>query len=213
MIVIATNNGKSQLEKLLKSLEEIHKEMIIVDTGSNDIDHVNYLKSLNKKSNYTVTKTPNKNYDTGAYVWAYQNFKSEIYHFLHDSIQIKKNTFFDDVELFLEDYDVVAYIKFNFLGYGDDNWKSIFYKNTGDHIYDYGIFGPMFSIKRSSFNIINVENIKLPVNKTEQTAFEGIWPMIFKSYNLNVKTLEEYDNSKILSDKYDNFTKTFLNRV
>lgn len=212
MIVIATNNGTNELKLLLNSLQNTSQEILIVDTGSDDIEHINYLKKLNRTFKYEITKSPNKNYDTGAYIWAYQNFKANYYHFIHDSITIKKHTFFGDVENLLLDCDVVGYIKFNFMGYGCDIWKKIFEKNTGGFYYEYGIFGPMFSIKNASFASLDIERIALPTNKIEQTAFEGIWFELFKKQNLNLVFLDEFNITKILNDEYKNFKKTFLNR-
>ena len=75
MIVIATNNGYSYLPKLIKSLEKTNIFNIpisIIDTGSNDKSFLNYLDHLPSK--YQIFKIK-EGYDTGAYIYAYENIK------------------------------------------------------------------------------------------------------------------------------------------
>ena len=51
MIVITTYNGKFQLERLLNELNNLdllgHK-ILVVDSGTNDSESINYLNSLKK---------------------------------------------------------------------------------------------------------------------------------------------------------------------
>jgi len=214
MIVIATNNGKLYLKRLFNSISNhnINEKVLIVDTGSTDEDHLNYLKELEKKDNVEVTQTPYKCYDTGAYIWAYNNFTADVYHFMHDSIEIKDPEFLQKVNTELKDADVVSYITFNFAGYGDKDWQDFLIKNIGHYDYKIGIFGPMFSIKKESLNKLPIEKLSLPINKNQQTAFEGIWPEFFTQHNMSIKSLAEHDHSHIINDGYPHIKKTLLIR-
>lgn len=210
MIVIATNNGYLYLKELLDSFSNVDicdEEIIIVDTKSNDLLHLDFLKNVkglypNLKIN--VTETPNRNFDTGAYIHTYKNFKSKNYIFLHDSIIIKSRNFIKDIKEFLDENQVVVFSYFNFMGYGDLEWKTFFNKNTGLDKYEIGIFGPMFACNIGVLDNIDFDKLELPINKNQQACFEGIWPTIFKNNNTNMLLLEESNgtfNSKYIYKK------------
>ena len=95
MIVVATNNGFIYLKELLDSFKDIdlcNEKIFIIDTISNDINHLNFLKQINNlypNLDIEITTTPHRKFDTGAYIYAYQNINSDNYIFLHDSVTIK----------------------------------------------------------------------------------------------------------------------------
>ena len=65
LIVVASYNGKEFLPRLLNSLEEHKKEVfevLVVDTGTTDIESLNYLESI--KSEYKVERTPYKRFSS-----------------------------------------------------------------------------------------------------------------------------------------------------
>jgi len=214
MIVIATNNGKYYLEQLLNSIKvlNIKDRVLVVDTGSTDKDHLNYLEQLEHTENITVTQTPYKCYDTGAYVYAYNNFDANTYHFMQDSIEIKDPLFITNINNELKNNDIVSYITFNFGGYGDKDWQEFFTLNIGHYDYKIGIFGPMFSVKKETLDKLPINDLVLPINKNQQTAFEGIWPEFFTKHNLTIKTLVEHNHSCIINDEYSHIKKTILIR-
>lgn len=192
MIVIATNNGHEYLKNLLNSMEHMDlcgEDLLIVDTMSDNQYHLDFLsnvKQLYPHLNINVVKTPYRKFDTGAYVYAYKNFHSENYVFLHDSITIKDNSFIKVVIELLKNYDVISFSCFDFAGYGDDEWRQFFNKNTGKEKYEIGIFGPMFSCKKSVLDKIELEKLELPNTKNQQACFEGIWPVIFEQNSIEV---------------------------
>ena len=214
MIVIAKNNGKIYLERLLNSISDlgINEKILIVDTGSTDDNHLNYLKELENLENITVTQTPYKCYDTGAYMWAYNNFVEDNYHFMHDSIKLKDSEFINNCNSLLNNYDVVSYISFEFVGYGDEDWKQFFLKNAKTYEHKFGIFGPMFSIKRKTLDKLPIKNLTLPINKNQQTAMESIWPTFFLEHKLSIYSMELYNHYRLINDMYSHFEKTLLIR-
>ena len=53
MIVITTNNGKSHLERLLNELNNLdllNHKVLVVDSGTNDTESLNYLDYLNQQA-------------------------------------------------------------------------------------------------------------------------------------------------------------------
>jgi hypothetical protein len=213
MIVIATNNGKEHLVNLIFSIHQhgINEKILVVDTNSSDPEHLQYLESL-KNRGIEVTTTPGRNFDTGAYLWAYQNYAAETYHFMHDSIMIKSRTFITDINALLNDYDVIPYIWFTHMGHGDINWKDFMDANKVSYNYTYGIFGPMFSCKKTTLDKLPLGELVLPKDKTQQTAFESIWPMFFESNGLRVHKGHLFDINAIYSDTYPHIMKKLPRR-
>ena len=212
MIVVATNNGFIYLKELLDSFKDIdlcNEKIFIIDTISNDINHLNFLKQINNlypNLDIEITTTPHRKFDTGAYIYAYQNINSDNYIFLHDSVTIKNKNFIKVVKEQLNENNVVSFSCFNFMGYGGNEWKDFFKNNTNEEKYEIGFFGPMFACKKSVLDKINFENLILPTNKNQQACFEGIWPTLFKKNNIeiicmdqsSVKFESEYLSKKII---------------
>ena len=99
MIVITTNNGKSHLERLLNELNNLdllNHKVLVVDSGTNDTESLNYLDYLkinNTIFNYKLLldKTPTPNYDSGVIIHTMKNYNEEYYIFIHDSSSIKND--------------------------------------------------------------------------------------------------------------------------
>jgi hypothetical protein len=214
MIVIATNNGYKHLKDLLDSMSKFDfstEKLLVIDTISNDENHLNFLQNLQNiypNLNISISTTPYRKFDTGAYLYAYKNFDSEYFIFLHDSITIKDGNFIQVVKDTLKDNDIVSFSCFNFMGYGDQEWKEFFKKNTNEDKYEIGIFGPMFACKKSTLDKINFDHLELPNNKNQQACYEGIWPTIFLKNNLKIYCM---DNSTTnFQSKY--LTKKIIHR-
>ena len=137
MIVIATNNScvervcrgsgiviNNFLERILNSIERIDYigDVLVVDTGSDDLKSILYLdelKNSNFKFNLIIDKSPNKNYSTGAYIYAFYNYVSDYYIFLQDSVEIKDINFIETVENMIIEDNVICWVKG--IGLGLDN--------------------------------------------------------------------------------------------
>ena len=212
MIVIATNNGINLLPNLLSDLEKfnITEEISIIDTQSSDSEFINYLdnlKSFNKfKLNINVYQTPYRGFDTGAYIYAIQNLKSDRFIFLHDSIRIKSVSFFNLIDEKLKTSNVVPIITFNGEWWDNQTQKDFSLKHFGTTIFDKGIFGPMFSISYLDSQKLN--KLIYPTDKLQQMAMERCWSIIFKNQNFTIDSLEgNHNDFKIDNDMYEYFTK------
>lgn len=214
MIVIATNNGHVYLKELLDSMKNIEfcgEQILVVDTISTDDVHLNFLNELNTlypELNITVTTTPYRKFDTGAYIYAYKNYKSDVYIFLHDSTVVKNNDFIKDVKSHLNTYDVVCYNSFNFMGVGGAEWNEFFKKNTGEDLYNRGIFGPMFACTKTALDKIDFDKLELPTTKNQQACYEGIWYTLFEKSDSKIFSMDTYAGG--FCSSY--LTKKFLHR-
>ena len=185
MIVIATNNGMEFLPNLLSDLEKfnITEEISIIDTQSSDSE-----------------------FDTGAYIYAINNLKSDRFVFIQDSIRIKNVDFFNLIEEKLKTSNVVAILTFEGNWWENETQKYFSLKHFGTTMFDMGIFGPMFSISYTDSQKLN--NLIYPTDKEQQKAMERCWSIIFKEQNFTVDCLEGTHNDfKINNDGYNYFTK------
>lgn len=217
MIVIATNNGKEHLPKLLESLNflEYSIDVSIIDTQSSDIYSINFLENIDKsnyKFNINIYQTPYKGYDTGAYIYAIRNIKNvDRFYFLQDSIVIKDIKIFDYIDSRLHKGTVVPLIGFKTLF---DNQEQIDFCNVnfGSSFYKCGIFGPMFSILKSDIDLIDDKFLVYPTSKNIQAAMERGWSILFNKYDLNIDPIYDYDYERINNNGYQLFDKKLVNR-
>jgi hypothetical protein len=214
MIVIATNNGKKYLSKLLESLEFLGNKIpvSIIDTQSDDIESLEYLSNLQNTFPFDIKtyRTPYRGFDTGAYIWAYRNIPSEKYYFLQDSLKIKSLEYFSETDKRLKPGTIVPLLTFENNGYGYGEGMNFCQSNFGTTDYDLGIFGPIFSILRSDMDKIDSNHLCIPHNKATQTGMERGWAIIFKIYGFVVDPLEGIkDDFKIENHTYQYFEKQF----
>ena len=210
MIVIATNNGMEFLPNLLSDLEKfnITEEISIIDTQSSDSEYINYLFNLKLKFKLKINvyQTPYRGFDTGAYIYAINNLKSDRFVFIQDSIRIKNVDFFNLIEEKLKTSNVVAILTFEGNWWENETQKYFSLKHFGTTMFDMGIFGPMFSISYTDSQKLN--NLIYPTDKEQQKAMERCWSIIFKEQNFTVDCLEGTHNDfKINNDGYNYFTK------
>jgi hypothetical protein len=220
LIVVATNNGSNLVEELIDSISihNIKYQILIVDTKS-DKEHYNKLQKLvAEKPNLLLTQTPERTFDTGAYIWAYLNYNSKIYHFMHDSITIKSSNFFQDISTFLSDeFDVVPYMWFKEYGmhfWGMyEHWNEFYKINGCLNEIEYGFFGPMFSCEKQTLDKLSLIGLTLPKTKQQQNAFERIWAILFEQNNLSVYKWHEFERSLAIADTYPHIHKKFFERL
>jgi hypothetical protein len=210
MIVIATNNGIKFLPNLLSDLEKfnITEEISIIDTQSSDSEFIDYLESLKSfnKLNINIYQTPYKGFDTGAYIYAIQNLKSDRFIFLQDSIRIKNIDFFNLIDEKLKTSNVVTILTFEGDRWDNPTQQIFSLKHFGTTSFEKGIFGPMFSMSYSDSQKLN--NLIYPIDKNQQMAMERCWSVIFKKQNFTIDCIEGiYNDFKINNDEYEYFTK------
>jgi hypothetical protein len=220
MIVIATHNGKNNIEKLLTNLEEleIDDDVCIVDTGSSDKEHLEFLdeiKDINKFNlKLQIYHTQYRGFDSGAYIYAINNLVSDRYYFLHDSMIIKTIDYFKEIDKKLKPGIVVCLITFQSNFFANGEQTSFCISNFGTSVYNKGIFGPIFSILYEDAQKIDKSLLVYPYDKMTQMAMERGWSIIFEKYNLKIESLEgEKDDDKLYNDKYLYFTKFFPYRL
>ena len=213
LIVIATNNGIDFLPELLLSLHNIkcNYDIAIVDTGSTDYNYIQYLQELqitnNFELNVKIYMPQNIKYDTGAYLFAIKELPSHVYYFLHDSMKIKSDLFFELINSKLTHDTIVPLLTF---GKGNDSSFDIQFlqEKFENSNYNVGIFGPIFSASRECLNKLPIDKIPMPCNKNEQMAMERYWAKLFELYNINIIPLEgDYNRSRLSNDDYSYFVK------
>ena len=84
------DGSNASIFECVKSIQKYYKSAKIVVVDSNSPDKT-YFQRLKEKK-VTVYNAKNKNYDTGAYWFAYNKFKkASFFYFLQDSVIFKKN--------------------------------------------------------------------------------------------------------------------------
>ncbi len=218
MIVIATHNGKTVLQDLLSDLTDIKCviPISVIDTGSSDELSLSYLKQLREifpQLNINVYSTLEKNWDTGAYMFAIKHLKANKYYFLQDSIRILRQDIFNKIDDLLQPKTVVAFRYF--LG-KTDKWfhkvgRDLCRKNFNSLDYDVGIFGPIFCILREDIDRCWDTLPKfLPTTKREACGMERGWGIFCKLNNLKIVSLTQ--ESILQGIEHNFFEKIFMNR-
>jgi hypothetical protein len=214
MIVIATNNGKPYLLELLKDFQKIgiSDEIAIIDTQSTDAESLEFLESLKIKNefglNINVYKTPYRGFDTGAYIYAINNLKSDRFYFMQDSIKIKSIEYFNEINKRLKIGTIVPLITFGPHLYDENEQINFCYENFDSIEYDKGIFGPIFAITNEDVQKIDKKYLVYPTNKMLQMGMERGWAVLFKKYGFEIEPIEgAYDYSKLSNDGYSLFKK------
>lgn len=232
MIVIATNNTcvekvcrgsnlsiSNFLERLLNSIENVKYtgDVLVVDTGSDDLKTMSYLNDLkSKKINYNfnliVDKTPGNNYSTGAYIYAFENYISDYYIFLQDSVEIKDDRFISHIENLMTSNNAVCWVKQKGgIGIDDEEQFNFIKECIGEpHIpgRDLFIFGPIFFIKREVFSKI-YDQIKIkPSLKTHDSGMERAFGTLFTRNNIDVIAIEsDQMNFGAMADDHFNWLR------
>jgi hypothetical protein len=204
MIVVATHNNIKILKTFLDSLKNIdlqNEDVLIIDTNSADIEFQKEFNIIESLYPYTFIRLDYGCYDSGAYIWAYQNIPSNNYIFLQDSIEITNPDYISIIKNKLEEFDVVA--GFDFPYSYDVNPNQQPWAESDIEFSDYpqqGIFGPMFSARKSILDKIPKHWLKFPTNKLLQQGMERRWSLMFHSINATKTYLEGYGD--IHSSKY-----------
>lgn len=214
MIIIATNNGKHYLLDLLSDLErfEVKYEISVIDTQSSDQESLNFLEELKNNNPYNlkinVYQTPYRGFDTGAYIYAINNFNSDVFYFMQDSMRIKTSNYFEAINNTLNEGNVASLLSFA-PGFWDNQEQKDFCDRCFESTdYDSGIFGPIFSVRREHIEKIDKKYLIYPSNKLEQMAMERGWSILFKKYGIPIKSIQgEHNRDMLFMDSYDMFQK------
>jgi hypothetical protein len=185
LIVIATNNGKKYLEKLLPTVKY---PFVLIDTGSTEPESIKYFNDLD-----CIKARIKGGYAVGAYEYAYRKFKADNYFFMQDSMMIKKEDFIEDFE---NKGSVVAWLRFF---YAPEHGIDYLNKIPGDSVPEYAIFGPIFYATKEAMDTLNEKGLfpPIPVNKDEAIASESGYGLAFHRAGIEVSHVEEMDNQRI----------------
>jgi hypothetical protein len=204
MIVIATHDNIEFLHMSVDNMSRIvnnKHDVIFIDTNSSSSEFIKEFNSLSReypkfffeRLNYTC-------WDTGAYIHSYKKYHSDSYIFLQDSIEIINENYISAYDDLLIENDVVAHTNF---GYSYDNEDQKMWAEDGisfENLPEFGIFGPIFGIKRDKMDIIPIEWLKYPTNKNHGCGMERRWSLIFHSKNLRKEYIEK--NVSLRDSKY-----------
>jgi glycosyltransferase involved in cell wall biosynthesis len=182
MIVIATNNGINYLPKLLISLEATNSRNIpicIVDTGSTNEEFISYLKNLEETNKYTILWNSG-GYDTGAWIYTYENIKADFYIFLQDSTEVLDGIFFESILNELKDDTMFGFFTFlNGEGGSFEEELSPYFDKKDIQNYPMGIFGPMFACNYQTMKKLYDSKLYIiPKNKMDAMTMERGWGVI-----------------------------------
>lgn len=220
MIVISTNNGVKFLTEHLNSYVQmnLHLPIAIIDTISTDEDAIQLLQTIKSKEefaslNITVYQTPYRGFDSGAIIWAMKNIDADRFYFVQDSIVIKDIDFFKQVDEKLRHNVAVPILIFD--GTYWDNMEQVNWsiEKAGSYDTDFGIFGPMFSILKTTSNRLVSLLDFYPETKNNQKAMERVWGVLFKKHGITIDALCGHFNYYLLmNDGYPLFKKYFPER-
>jgi glycosyltransferase involved in cell wall biosynthesis len=230
MIVIATNNScvericrgeniprKNFLDSVLTSINEINYngEVLVVDTGSTDQESIEFLETLKEKKfkfNLIIEKIV-QNFSINAYIYAFENYDSDEYIFLQDSIKIKDDKFIDIINNTLNDNNLMCWVVCSTCGFDTEEQKQFVFNATGDIFYDKLIFGPIFFGKKNVIKKI-FSQIKLrPSIKSEDSGMERGLGVLCKQNNIEIISIDgEFNFYAMVNNLYKYITKYHADR-
>lgn len=205
LVVVATNNGKKYLEKLLPTIEY---PFVVIDTGSTEQESIDYFNQLECEKAKIAG-----GYCVAAYEYAYRNYEFEEYFFMHDSMIVKREGF---VDCFREKGEVVSWLSFNLAPEHGRDYMLRIPPHNFDNVPGRAIFGPIFYATRNAMNKLNEMNLfpPHPINRDEQIASESGYAICFHRAGFQIPHVEEMDNSRIDEKRdYEMFDKFRPNRI
>jgi hypothetical protein len=194
MIVLATHDRVDLLESMLNKLNEINlngHEVLIIDTNSTNQDYLNYFNQIKEKYNFNFIRLNYTCWESGAYIYALQNFPSSKYIFLQDSLYITNSNLFIDIDNLLDHYDVVPFFNFKYI-YDHDQQKEWAEEGLNpSSLPEYGIFGPIFGATSKILQKLPSEWLKYPTEKYQGNGMERRWSLMFHLINANKYYLDK----------------------
>jgi len=200
MIVIASHNRADLLRSLLAEISGISlygHEVLVVDTNSTDAQYLLEFNELKQEyPNYKFDRMLVSQRDSGAFIYAYNTYVADSYIFLQDSISIKNKDLFNELNDLLSKYDVVPFFNFRY-DHFSQRWAE---EDLSPFIHSYpefGIFGPIFAVNRSTLNRIPNEWLIPPTTKEQACAMERRWSLMFHLISASKIYLNHLDDPGI----------------
>ena len=223
MIVIAAHSRIDYTVDLLNSINgtiDLNERVLIVCTCPLQLEFIDSVKQLIENSNYTFdidyTITSYSGYDSGAYIWAYQNYHDDYYIFLQDSVRANHLDWFTKFKSFRHDMTINTWCFFT-INDEDIHTKFFIEKINGRKSLNgaMGIFGPIFQISRTALDLIDQKfNLTkfIPSNKVEATAMERGWAYLADATGLQVNDIDGYYSRNESDYRHKSLTKYFKDR-
>jgi hypothetical protein len=218
MIVITTHNGDYMLLNLLNDINKFNiknNEICIVDNISTDEKHLEKLIFL-EKLGYNILYNKNDSYEIGAFKIAYENFKSDIWVLLQDSIRIKEDVF-NMIIPYLTNSNIYTFLTFYFPNLINQEfvYKKLYEQfNNNNLTFKKGIFGNMFFCKNNIAELI-YKSIDIPNSKNDSKTTEISLSILMEKNNININGLDILDNRADFIngfDTYSFFSKIMMNK-
>ena len=202
MIVIATYNDINLLNNLLDSLnttENLNENVLVVCTDPNQMGMIKYIHTLpssNKyKFNILADFTPYAGYDSGAYIYAYNNYVDDYYIFLQDSITVKSPEWFNYFKEKRNEDTINPLLQFSMCWDNLEQRMWVEQKFNGNFkLPNVGVFGPIFQASRKSLNKINeLHNLTkfIPSHKiTSQQGMERGWTYLAVNSGIAINNID-----------------------
>lgn len=182
-------------------------DIIIVDSCSND---KKYMELKNKHSNLFIEDVCNQNYEYGAILHGFKKYNGyQKYIFIQDALRIKskipeiENLKDDEVYFFGDNAKTSGWT-------ADPEAKDFLYKNhpnfpkNSENLFLIAEWN-CFSINKKTFEkVINSEiflSVHPPSEKIGSRMWERVWPTIFSSNNIELKTINEYLYFKLFGSR------------
>jgi hypothetical protein len=192
MIVIACHNKIDLLQSMINRLNDMdlkNHKILLVNTNSDDQKFVEYFNACKEKYNFIFDTLNYTCFDSGAYIYAYNTYKTDKYIFLQDSIIINNEKFISNLTDMLDIYDVVPLFNFKYIYDNDEQKKWAEDGLDTNNLPEYGIFGPMFAVKKATLDSIPTDWLKYPTQKNQSLGMERRWSLMFHQLNANKKYL------------------------
>lgn len=224
MIVIAAYNSLVYVRSLLNSIRTsaIDEEVLVVCTCPKQTYFIETLIKHILETEYPFklkyTITPYSGYDSGAYIWTYQNYEDDYYIFLHDSVIANHSQWFERFKLFRNENTLNAWCYFNIFPlvttYSEFFLPKMKKYPILDNTYP-GIFGPMFQISRKALCNIDKKydlNQFIPTHKDEACAMERGWTYLAIGSGININVIDGHYGTSPQYYKDMSLTKFLMNR-
>lgn len=216
LVVVASNNGKEHLESFLAANDGRYP-VLIVDTGTTDSDCLDYLRAIDNPR-VSVTRTPYRGYDSGAYLWSFWHYPARFYLFLHDSLIPTQP---DYVQPFIDRMPPLGAVAWTNFNYGD--WDSPEQRNAIEYMFPVGelgpppcgIFGPIFLTNHLTLEHLSLRGLMptIPTHKDMAQGMERGWAICFHRAGLPVCVIRPgHDRAAMQAGQYPVFTKRLPNR-
>ena len=187
MIVIVTHNGEMFLKNLLSDIKGFNipnEKVCVVDNQSNQKNSLNYLEEL-KKDNYHILHNIKSTYEIGAYLYALDNLKDDIWFLMQDVNRLKYDIFSEITSKLTKD-NVYTLLTFK-TGECDSNYDRFFLNlHFGSTYYSKGVYAnTMFALDEVIQKVKNDWIAITPKSKLDSAATERALAAVFDKHNIN----------------------------